>query len=164
MWKEVKITVTNLCNHKPLLSHMFHSDMSVSILVSKMSAGMNNALISSEHHINKYCVRSSLTFTEILLQMSNYPTTNGSCVSVEFISVMVRFTLHCPNSVLQVLQHELHSVSEEKRMEFLRGQIFPEHHRPETQPEVEQLCSWRQTSVLNGCNPHGHTFYCFANH
>ncbi|GAA6234375.1 FAST kinase domain-containing protein 2, mitochondrial isoform X1 [Lates japonicus] len=40
-----------------------------------------------------------------------------------------------------VSQHELHSVSEEKRIEFLRGQIFPELHRPETQPEVEQLCS-----------------------
>ncbi|XP_035005644.1 FAST kinase domain-containing protein 2, mitochondrial [Hippoglossus stenolepis] len=44
------------------------------------------------------------------------------------------------NPVL-VLEHELQSVSEEKRTEFLREQIYPEHHRSDTQPQMEQLQS-----------------------
>ncbi|XP_053272876.1 FAST kinase domain-containing protein 2, mitochondrial [Pleuronectes platessa] len=44
------------------------------------------------------------------------------------------------NPVL-VLEQELQSVSEEKRTEFLRGQIYPEHHRSDTQPQMEQLQS-----------------------
>ncbi|KAM6958421.1 FAST kinase domain-containing protein 2, mitochondrial [Tautogolabrus adspersus] len=40
-----------------------------------------------------------------------------------------------------VAEQELHSLSDEKRKEFLREQIFPEHHGAQTQPEMEQLGS-----------------------
>lgn len=51
-------------------------------------------------------------------------------------------SLRYPNPVLQVTEQELQSTSEEQRTEFLRGRIFPEHHRSDTQPETEQLGSW----------------------
>ncbi|XP_039998272.1 FAST kinase domain-containing protein 2, mitochondrial [Xiphias gladius] len=41
------------------------------------------------------------------------------------------------NPVL-VTERELQSVSEEERTEFLRGRIFPEHHRSDTRPKMEQ--------------------------
>ncbi|XP_040888039.1 FAST kinase domain-containing protein 2, mitochondrial [Toxotes jaculatrix] len=44
------------------------------------------------------------------------------------------------NPVL-VTGQELQSLSEEQRTEFLRGQIFPEHHRSDAQPKMEELQS-----------------------
>ncbi|XP_073318726.1 FAST kinase domain-containing protein 2, mitochondrial [Pagrus major] len=40
-----------------------------------------------------------------------------------------------------VVEHVMHAMSEEKRMELLSRQIFPERHRSDTQPEMEQLGS-----------------------
>lgn len=42
-----------------------------------------------------------------------------------------------PPLVLQVMQQELQSMSEEQRTEFFRERIFPEHHRSDTQPKME---------------------------
>lgn len=44
------------------------------------------------------------------------------------------------NHVL-VTEQELQSASEEKRIDLLRERIFPEHHRSDAQPQVEQLGS-----------------------
>lgn len=41
------------------------------------------------------------------------------------------------NSVL-VTEQDLQSVSEEARIDFLRERIFPQHHRPETQPDEKE--------------------------
>ncbi|XP_031148119.1 FAST kinase domain-containing protein 2, mitochondrial [Sander lucioperca] len=41
------------------------------------------------------------------------------------------------NPVL-VTEHELQSAAEEKRTDFLRGHVFPDHQRSDTQPKVEQ--------------------------
>lgn len=50
----------------------------------------------------------------------------------------LRRDLHDPNPVLQVTEHELQSAAEEKRTDFLRGHVFPDHQRSDTQPKVEQ--------------------------
>lgn len=49
--------------------------------------------------------------------------------------------VHGPTPVLQVAEHTLHGMPEEKRMEFLSRQLFPERHGSDTQPETEQLGS-----------------------
>lgn len=46
--------------------------------------------------------------------------------------------LHDPNPIFQVTEQDLQSVSEEARIDFLRERIFPQHHRPETQPDEKE--------------------------
>lgn len=63
-----------------------------------------------------------------------------------------------PNPVLSIVQlseQQLKSEPEEKRADFLRGRIFPEHLTSDAQPKVEQLGSWGQVAwVVSTCKNH----------
>ncbi|XP_019963519.1 FAST kinase domain-containing protein 2, mitochondrial [Paralichthys olivaceus] len=73
------------------------------------------------------------------------PPNSGFCYSTSnprgSLAVMLRHLKILGYNPVLVSEQELESVSEEKRTEFLRGLIFPEHHRSDTQPQMEQLQS-----------------------
>uniref|UniRef100_A0A665TFM8 FAST kinase domains 2 n=1 Tax=Echeneis naucrates TaxID=173247 RepID=A0A665TFM8_ECHNA len=54
------------------------------------------------------------------------------------LAVKIRHLKILGYNPILVTERELESVSEEERTEILRGRIFPEHHRPDTQRETDQ--------------------------
>ncbi|XP_070712056.1 FAST kinase domain-containing protein 2, mitochondrial [Pempheris klunzingeri] len=72
-------------------------------------------------------------------------TQSGFCYDTSipraYLAMKIRHLKNLGYHPVLVMEKDLHAVPEEKTTEFLRGLIFPEHHKPDTQPETERQAS-----------------------
>ncbi|XP_029305286.1 FAST kinase domain-containing protein 2, mitochondrial [Cottoperca gobio] len=86
------------------------------------------------------CAESSQRIAVILAPRSDFSYRgDGTSNPCGTLAAKLRHLKILGYNPVTVTEQELQSVSTEERRHFLRGRIFPEHHRSDTQPKVEQL-------------------------